>query len=211
MGAAVDFTGKKFGRLTAIRLVGHNRSRLRVWRWRCDCGKEIDRPPQAIKEGRQVSCGCHRDEQSRSRATHGRSNTRTYRAWIEMKGRCRGKDEPSRRHYVARGIKVCRRWEKSFAAFLADMGECPKHLTLERLDNDDGYHPRNCAWASQAAQIRNTRNTIRVSAPWTNSFGVTLPRVMCLKDACGITGANYDRVRSRIRSGASPQIALERG
>lgn len=202
MGSPEDFTGKRFGRLTALAIVGHNRFGVRLWRWLCDCGKEIDRPSLHIKGGRQVSCGCHRDEQSRSRATHGRSQTRTYRAWIEMKGRCRGKDEVCRKHYVARGIKVCRRWQSSFKAFLLDMGECPPRMTLERIKNNQGYRPKNCRWATQADQLRNTRRTIRVHV------GV---REVCLKDACAIIGANYDCIRSRIRAGHSPQVALEMG
>lgn len=202
MGAAEDFAGARFARLVGISVVGKNKHGVRLWSWRCDCGNEITRPSAHIKEGRQVSCGCYKDEQSRLRVKHGKSGSRTYRAWIEMKARCRGKDEPSRTYYVRRGIKVCRQWARSFERFLADMGECPDGMTLERIKNNEGYAPENCRWALQSEQLRNTRRTVRV---------VVAERQMCLKDACAAIGANYDRVRSRIRSGKSPQMALEMG
>ncbi len=202
-GSAEDFSGKRFGRLTAVRLAGKNRLGFRLWLWRCDCGIEIERPSAPIKQGRQVSCGCHRDEASRSRAKHGFWKSRTYRAWIAMKARCAGTNgASSRKNYRDIGISVCRRWQNSFESFLADMGECPKGMTLERVKNGIGYEPGNCRWATQSDQTRNTRRTVRV-----NIDG----QEMCLKDACAMKGANYDRVRSRIRLGKSPQVALDLG
>jgi hypothetical protein len=202
VGTAEDFTGRKFGRLTAVRIGGHNDFGVRLWLWRCDCGIEIERPSGPIKQGRQVSCGCHKNEQSRLRAKHGKWETRTYRAWIEMKARARGKDDSSKKNYLDRGIGVDPRWQRDFAAFLSDMGECPDGLTLERIKNDVGYQPGNCKWATQGEQTRNTRRTVRVRVE---------DREMCLKDACAMAGVNYDRIRSRIRLGKSPQIAFDMG
>jgi hypothetical protein len=80
------------------------------------------------------------------------------------------------------------------------MGEQPIGMTIERVDNDRGYEPGNCRWATQHDQTRNTRRTVRVTVNG---------REMCLKDACAEIGANYDAVRSRIRQrGLSPQAAL---
>jgi hypothetical protein len=192
-----DFTGRRFGRLTAIKIVGHNKHAARLWLWRCDCGEEIERPSQAIKEGRQISCGCYRPP----RATHGKSSTTTYRAWIEMKARCRGKDQRSITYYRDRNIAVCARWEK-FEPFFADMGERPPGFTIERIDNERGYYPGNCRWAPQREQLRNTRRTLRVIID-----GVE----MCLKDACALLGVNYAAARSRMRQrGATAQQALHK-
>jgi hypothetical protein len=192
--------GDRFGRLVLIGKAGIGKFGNRLWRWQCDCGSIIDRNFQPIKEGRQVSCGCHAREESRKRAKHGQWRTRTYRAWVAMKARCIGDNCPE--HYKLRGISICDQWINSFDAFLSDMGECPEGLTLERIKNDAGYEPRNCRWATQAEQTRNTRRTIRV---------MVRGQEMCLKDACTEIGANYDRVRSRIRLGRSPQIALDAG
>lgn len=200
MGTPEDFVGRRFGRLIGIRFCGSDNG-LRRWLWRCDCGKEIERPSAAIKQGRQVSCGCHRDELSRARAIHGKSGTVTYKAWVSMKSRCAGTFGKTSKHYFGRGIKVCRRWSR-FKNFLADMGECPNNKGIERIDNNGDYRPGNCRWATQQEQMRNTRRTIRVT------YG---GREVCLKDACAMSGINYDCVRSRIRSGKPAQIALDMG
>jgi hypothetical protein len=86
--------GDKFGRLTILGRAEGRYFRCKLWRWRCDCGSEIDRPFQPIKEGRQVSCGCHRDQASVNRAKHGGHKTRLYAIWTGMKSRCHGSSEP---------------------------------------------------------------------------------------------------------------------
>lgn len=202
MPIPIDITGERYGRLVALKLRGTDKNGVRLWLWRCDCGREIDRVASPIRSGRVVSCGCHKDEQSRSRAKHGMWKTRTYRAWIAMRARVRGVDQISIECYRDRGITVDPRWECSFEAFLADMGECPAGKTLGRIDNDGHYEPANCRWETQAEQCRNTRRTVRVTVA-----GIE----MCLKDACSALAVNYDCVRSRIRLGASAEDALARG
>jgi len=73
----------------------------------------------------------------------------TYRAWTNMLQRVR-----SHPRYAGRGITVCERW-RDFAAFLADMGERPEGLTLDRIDNDGDYEPGNVRWADWSAQMKN--------------------------------------------------------
>ena len=73
--------------------------------------------------------------------------------WAAMLQRCRG----SHPNYGGRGITVCERWAK-FENFLADMGERPAGMTLDRKDNDGDYEPGNCRWATYSEQRRNQRN-----------------------------------------------------
>lgn len=82
---------------------------------------------------------------------------KAYRTWFNLRYRCYHKKDRSFRYYGARGITVAARWW-SFAAFLADMG-LPRRRdhSIERLDNDKGYTPKNCKWATLRQQLKHRR------------------------------------------------------
>src|SRR6266404_9444036 len=91
------------------------------------------------------------------------AGTPTYCAWRSMKTRCLN---PNTRYYVnygGRGIKVCERWLSSFANFLADMGEKPAGMSLDRIDVNGEYEHANCRWATMEEQRNNARNTPKVT------------------------------------------------
>ena len=85
--------------------------------------------------------------------------TPTYQSYRSMLERCSRPRHPSWHRYGGRGIIVCDRWNPTrgggFANFLADMGERPAGLTLDRIDNDGNYEPGNCRWATPKAQQRD--------------------------------------------------------
>lgn len=83
------------------------------------------------------------------------TRTPTWYSWYNMRKRCREVNSPDYPRYGGRGIKVCKRWNKSFLAFLEDMGERPPGMTLDRKNNDKGYTKKNCRWATQKEQIAN--------------------------------------------------------
>ena len=82
--------------------------------------------------------------------------SRTYRVWQGMIQRCTNRNTPAWSYYGGRGISVCEQW-RSFIGFLADMGEAPEGMTLDRIDTDGNYESANCRWATHAEQMRNRR------------------------------------------------------
>jgi hypothetical protein len=90
--------------------------------------------------------------------TSGMKKSPTYWSWLGMIGRCRYARHIHFSRYGGRGVKVCERW-LTFENFLADMGERPEGLTLDRLDNAKDYAPSNCRWATRKEQARQNQRT----------------------------------------------------
>jgi hypothetical protein len=111
--------------------------------------------------------------------THGMSETHIYKVWAAMRTRCGVEGSQSWHHYGARGITVDPRWE-TFENFYADMGDPPPGHSLERRDNDRGYSPENCYWATHTQQMRNNRRSRYVAydgetltvAEWAERLGM---------------------------------------
>lgn len=85
--------------------------------------------------------------------------TPTYHSWSAMIQRCTNRNRADYADYGGRGIAVCDRW-RSFVYFLADMGERPVGMTLDRIDVNAGYEPSNCRWADKEMQRRNRRDCV---------------------------------------------------
>jgi hypothetical protein len=163
--------GQRFGRLEAIEPTPARLRRSVVWRFRCDCGEEIERPNSDVVHGNTGSCGCLGAElsgkrlaiQNVARTIHGhmrrgakRSPTRI--SWEMMWNRCTKPKHKAYKDYGAKGITICDRW-KSFANFLEDMNERPAGTTLDRFPNGAGnYEPTNCRWATPVEQGNNLKS-----------------------------------------------------
>lgn len=158
-----DLTNQIYGRLCVLGYFGKNKNNNHSWICRCTCGNVTKVYSSHLKNGDSTSCGCYNKEKL---ITHGYAirgkNDATYTSWRSMLARCQNPNNTAYSYYGERGIKVCERWFK-FENFLADMGERPKGLTLERIENDKGYYQTNCKWATRKEQNNNTRSNVFVT------------------------------------------------
>jgi hypothetical protein len=123
---------------------------------------------------------------------------REYRSWWSMRQRCYDPSSISYPNYGGRGIGVCPRW-RSFALFLRDMGPRPLGMSLHRKNNDLGYSPTNCCWATMREQQRNKRNSRLMTFQ-----GRTLTQI----EWSEITGVGVATLCSRRRHGWSIEDML---
>lgn len=194
-----NLQGQQFGRLTVLEETSARKCKSVVWICSCVCGNLTAVPTHYLNSGNTKSCGCLRIDLGVVIKKHGKTNTVEYRIWAGMISRCYRQNDPSYVNYGARGISVCDRWKNSFEDFLSDMGLRPDDLTLDRVDNEQGYSPDNCRWATKLDQARNTR---------TNVFVEVQGKRMTLTEACALVQLPYNTVWNRRRSGKSDEEAL---
>lgn len=159
---ALNLVGRKFGRISVVSRAGSTaRAKLATWNCLCECGNEAILVGPELARGRVRSCGCISFESNATGClTHGQSGramTKEYKCWVSMRYRCLNPRSVDWPNYGGRGITVCERWGK-FENFLADMGLCPTpELSIDRKNNDGGYDPGNCRWATHSEQNLNRR------------------------------------------------------
>lgn len=185
-----DLTGQRFGRLIVISYFGHTGHET-SWLCKCDCGTEKPIRRGDLYSGRVLSCGClNAENRLRRNTTHGMRYSPEHATWSHMVDRCRNPRNKNYADYGGRNITVCQRWIESFANFYADMKDRPsKFHTLDRIDNERGYSPDNCRWATRLAQSNNTRRNLYITHD---------NETHSLADWARITGIPYDTLYARI-------------
>ena len=119
-----------------------------------------------------------------------------------MRTRCYNTNCDAYPNYGGRGITMCDRWRKDFAAFYADMGPRPSpKLTIERKNNNHGYSPENCIWATRNVQANNTRVTPRIAVD---------AETMTAIEWSTKTGTPARLIHERLRKGWSARDAIFR-
>lgn len=186
-----DLTGKRFGKLVVTGL--DHSDRRSHWKCRCDCGNEKIALSHYLKNGRTNNCGCQTSKKkAKAKTVHGLNGTRIRKVWASMMNRCNNPNCYEYDIYGGRGITVCEEWKKleNFAKWAysngykesAEFGEC----TIDRIDNNKGYSPDNCRWATAKEQGNNKRNNHFIEyngkrqtiAQWADELGINRGTLM---------------------------------
>ena len=202
-----DLTGRQFGRLAVISFSHMTKDRKSVWRCKCNCGNQTDLIGHYLCRGHRPvrSCGCLlREIVRKNNMIHGHAiggiRSAEYTSWSGLKQRCTNKKHHGYKSYGGRGIKICKRWRNSFKNFFDDMGRkpSPKH-TLDRINNDRGYFPSNCRWATAKQQGRNRRNNKKITFQGER---------LCLSAWAEKLSICYPTLQARLRTGWSIEKTL---
>lgn len=171
MGKVTYKTGDKY---RDIMLTGkaYSTDKRKYVEFICCCGNTNWGRLDSIKSDRIKSCGCRISRigtigvSQRTSSKHGKSRHPLYKTWGRMITRCTNKKLESYKNYGGRGISVCNEWAKSFPNFYewAINNKWDSKLSLDRIDNNKGYSPENCRWATSAAQVRNRRVSVNLTA-----------------------------------------------
>lgn len=195
----IDITGKKFGRLTALKRIGSNGSSA-IWLCKCECGNEKEVTLQHLKQGTK-SCGClHKEILSKvwtkigkTSRKHGDFGTKLYGVWAAMKRRILNKNSNYYSEYGGRGISICKEWLEylPFKDWAINNGY-QDGLTLDRIDVNGNYEPSNCRWVTWETQHYNKRNTVFIEYKG---------KKYNLKEISKITGLNLRTIKGRYERG----------
>lgn len=202
-----DLTGRRFGRLVVMRFHDYNKYGQPRWMCECDC-KNISIVRGAdLMHGKTISCGCLRRERiMEAKVTHGMSHSEIYAEYRNMKRRCYNEEAHNYKYYGGRGIKMCDRWRDDIREFYNDVSILPnfgeKGYTLDRIDNDGDYEPKNVRWATHKEQSNNRRS--RTSKNLYEYNGKTCS----LREISTITGISYSTLSNRLLKGWEPERAF---
>lgn len=200
---AYDLTGKKFNRLTVMRLTDERRNSQRVWECLCTCGRRCYVRSHTLVSGEAKSCGCIFKERNFKHGYSNIFNGRLQRIHNGILTRCYNPNHHSYQNYGARGIAVCDEWKslENFANWALANGY-EDNLSLDRINSSGNYEPSNCRWATRREQANNTRK---------NRFIEVDGVVMTIANAARKFGIKPATLLYRINKGIEPPLLFQQG
>ena len=198
-----DHTNEKYGRLKVLEFI-ERKNHKSYWKCKCECGNEIIIPIIYLRTGDTKSCGCLRKEIT-SKTSKNNSfvkNHRLYSIWIDIRRRCYNKNRNNYIYYGAKDIKVCQEWNKSFKNFQewALNNGYKDNLTIDRINNNGNYEPKNCRWVTIFEQNNNVSSNHKIlyKGKLYNSMSYF----------CREMKVDYNKFRQKIRQGYTVQEVL---
>lgn len=185
-----DLTGQKFGKLTVIERAENDRQGNAQWFCKCECGNMKVVRGYQLTSCKTRSCGCLVGHNG----THHKSKTRLFNIWQSMRQRCNDANCQNYKNYGAKGIRVCKEWQKKFESFenwSITNGYTDK-LTIDRINPNGNYCPENCRWVDMKTQQQNRNN---------NHLITINEETKCLAEWCRIYHISPSGVWVRVQKG----------
>ena len=92
---------------------------------------------------------------------HGDSFSRLYNIWAGIKKRCCKSNSQAYKDYGGRGITICPEWTNDYTKFRewSLSNGYAEDLTIDRINNNGNYEPKNCRWLSLNRNAQKKRTT----------------------------------------------------